>query len=76
VARLFSLLLNVRWRVALAVGRRVALELQAAHGRLEPDERRRLGELIRSSGGRPLRLSPRERGEVARLAQKAAGLQF
>jgi hypothetical protein len=74
-ASLLALLLRVRWHVALQTVRRVAYELQNAHGRLEPEERRRLGELLRHSGGRPMRLSPPERREVARLAQKAAGLQ-
>jgi hypothetical protein len=74
LARLLSLALRVRWSVAIEVARRVTHELQVAHGRLEPDERRRLAELIRHSGGRPNRLSRTERGEIARLAQKAAGL--
>ena len=74
LARLMALVLRVRWQVALEVARRVAHELHDAHGRLEPDERRRLAELIRHSGGRPTRLSRTERGEIARLAQKAAGL--
>ena len=74
-ARLLSPLLRVRWQVALLAVRRVAYELHNAHGRLEPDERRRLGELVRQSGGHPTRLSAPERREVARLAQKAAGLQ-
>ena len=74
-ARLLSLLLRVRWAVALQMARRIADELSAAHGRLEPDERRRLAELLRHSGGRPGRLSGQERSEVARLAQKAAGLR-
>ncbi len=58
----------------MAMAVRVAQELQMAHGRLEPDERRRLAELIRSSGGRPLRLTPKQRMEVALLARKASGL--
>lgn len=74
MARFFSLLTNVRWRVAMAMAVRVAQELQMAHGRLEPDERRRLAELIRTSGGRPLRLTPQQRTEVALLARKASGL--
>jgi hypothetical protein len=38
--------------------------------RLEPDERRRLRELIRKSRGRPSRLSARERNEAEELLQK------
>ena len=38
--------------------------------RLEPDERRRLRELIRKSRGRPSRLSAREREEAEELLQK------
>ena len=74
MARFFSLLTKVRWQVAVAMTTRVARELQTAHGRLDPDERRRLAELIRSSGGRPLRLTPKQRMEVALLARKASGL--
>jgi hypothetical protein len=73
MARLFARLLRVRWAVALRVARRVALELRNAHGRLEPDERARLAELVRRSGGRPQRLSRRERGEVVWLTRKAVG---
>jgi hypothetical protein len=75
LARVMSLALRVRWTVALQMARRAVHELQVAHGRLEPDERRRLGELLRNSAGRPMRLSRQERIEVARLAQKAAGLR-
>jgi hypothetical protein len=75
LTRVLSLVMRVRWEVALRIARRVAHELQVAHGRLEPDERRRLGELLRHSGGRPMRLSPTERSEIARLAKKAAGLR-
>jgi hypothetical protein len=73
MARFFARLLRVRWAVALRVARRVALELRDAHGRLEPDERARLAELVRRSGGRPQRLSRRERGEVVWLTRKAVG---
>jgi hypothetical protein len=75
LARVLSFVLRVRWQVALRMARRVAHEMQIAHGRLEPEERRRLGELLRHSGGRPMRLSQPERREVARLTQKAAGLR-
>ena len=73
MARFFSRLLRIRWAVALRVARRVARELQDAHGRLEPAERARLFELIKRSGGRPRRLSGREHREVLRLTKKAAG---
>jgi hypothetical protein len=73
MARLFARLLRVRWAVALRVARRVALELRDAHGRLEPDERARLAELVRRSGGRPQRLSRSECGEVVWLTRKAVG---
>jgi hypothetical protein len=59
--------------MASRIAHRVALELKDAHGRLEPDERRRLGELIKRSGGRPQRLSRGERGEVVQLTRKAVG---
>ena len=75
VARVVSLVMRVRWQVAFRVARRILQELQTAQGRLEPEERRRLGELLRVSGGRLMRLSPQQRTEVARLAQKAAGLR-
>jgi hypothetical protein len=39
--------------------------------RLEPDERRRVLELVRRGRGRPSRLTPRERRELARLVAKA-----
>ena len=74
-ARLLSLLMRIRWTVALEMARRVSHELSVAHGRLDPEERQRLGELLRASGGRPTRLSGQERTEIARLAQKAAGLR-
>jgi len=73
MAWFYSQLLRVRWAVALRIARRVASELRAAHGRLEPEERARLGELLRRSGGRPQRLSRGERREVVRLTMKAAG---
>jgi hypothetical protein len=75
LTRVLSLAMRVRWEVALRTARRVAHELQLAHGRLEPDERRRLGELLKNSGGRPTRLSRPERSEIVRLAQKAAGMR-
>jgi hypothetical protein len=73
MAWFFSRLLRVRWALALRIARRVAVELRSAHGRLEPEERARLGELVRRSGGRPQRLSRGERGEVVRLTMKAVG---
>jgi hypothetical protein len=39
--------------------------------RLEPEERRRVVELIRRGRGRPSQLSARERRELARLVAKA-----
>jgi ABC-type phosphate/phosphonate transport system ATPase subunit len=39
--------------------------------RLDPDERRRVIELLRRARGRPSRLSGRERRELARLVAKA-----
>ena len=71
MAQFFSRLLHIRWAVGLRVARQVARELRDAHGRLEPAERARLAELLRRSGGRPQRLSWRERGEMVRLTQKA-----
>ena len=73
MAWFFSRLLLVRWAVALRIARRVAQELRDAHGRLDPEERARLSELLKRSGGRPQRLSRHERGEVVRLTKKAAG---
>jgi hypothetical protein len=67
--------MRVRWAVALRVARRVTQELRSAHGRLDTDERRRLAELVRHSGGRPTRLSRTELSEAARLAQKAVGFR-
>jgi hypothetical protein len=73
MTRFFARLLRVRWAVALRVARRVALELRDAHGRLAPEERTRLAELVRRSGGRPQRLSRSERAEVVGLTRKAVG---
>jgi len=73
MARFYSRLQRIRWAVALRIARRVAGELYAGYGRLEPAERARLAELIKRSGGRPQRLSRRECGEVLRLTKKAAG---
>ena len=44
--------------------------------RLEPDERRRLVELIRDARGRPSSLSPKERDELGALIDKAQPRQF
>jgi hypothetical protein len=44
--------------------------------RLEPDERRRLRELIRKSLGRPSRLSSKEREEAEELLQKLDFAEF
>jgi hypothetical protein len=69
----FSRLLRIRWALALGIARRVASELRDAHGRLEPEERARLSELVRRSAGRLQRLSRGERGELIRLTLKAIG---
>jgi hypothetical protein len=73
MARFVERLQRMRWAVAMRIARRVALELHAGYGRLEPAERTRLAELIKRSGGRPQRLSRSECGEVVRLTKKAAG---
>ena len=44
--------------------------------RLEPEERRRLRELIRKSRGRPSRLSTKERAEAEELLQKLDFAEF
>jgi hypothetical protein len=44
--------------------------------RLEPEERRRLRELIRKSRGRPSRLSTKEREEAEELLQKLDFAEF
>jgi hypothetical protein len=73
MARFSSRLFRIRWALALRIAQRVAVELHQAHGRLEPEERARLGELVKRSAGRPQRLSRKQRGEVVRLTMKAAG---
>jgi hypothetical protein len=50
----------------LAVGE-IALLARTHIARLQPDERRRLVELLRSARGRPSKLSPSEREELERL---------
>lgn len=70
---LFLRLLRFRWVLALRLARWIVIASRNAHGRLEPDERARLGDLLRRSRGRPRRLSRGQRSEVARLALKAVG---
>jgi hypothetical protein len=53
----------------LAVGE-IALLLRSHIARLDPAERRRLIELLRSGRGRPSKLSPSEREELERLIAK------
>ena len=62
-------LVRFRWLLALRIARWVVMGFRDARGRLEPEERARLGELVR----RPRRLTSSERGEVARLTLKAVG---
>ena len=44
--------------------------------KLEPQERRRLVQLVRHGRGRPRNLSERERRELARLVEKAEPREF
>lgn len=55
------------WLILLELLRHTYAHLQE---QLTPQERRRLGELLRHSHGRPSALSPRERGELQELASK------
>ena len=48
----------------------VAVALRDHLGRLEPDERRRLVQIVRESKGRPSNLSNRERKELRRILDK------
>jgi hypothetical protein len=70
---LFLRLLRFRWALALRLARWIVIASRNAHGRLEPEERARLGDLLIGSRGRPRRLSRGQRSEVARLALKAVG---
>jgi hypothetical protein len=54
----------------LAVGE-IALLARTHAAKLEPAERRRLVELVRTGRGRPSRLSPGEREELTKLVAKA-----
>ena len=54
----------------LAIGE-IALLARSHLQKLEPDERRRLVELLRAGRGRPSRLSAAERDELTRLVAKA-----
>lgn len=55
------------WLILLEVLRQSYAHLQE---QLTPKERKRLGELLRHSHGRPSALSPRERRELQELASK------
>jgi hypothetical protein len=55
------------WLVAAA---EVAWITRGHWRRLDPDERRRLRQLLMRSRGRPSRLSPRERRDAAELLEK------
>lgn len=59
----------------MAVGE-MALLVRQHLLRLEPDERRRLIELVRRGRGRPKNLSEREQRELARLVQKMEPREF
>jgi hypothetical protein len=62
-----------RWlarRLWLVAAFEIALITRSHWRRLEPEERRRLSELLRKSRGRPSRLSARERDEAAELLEK------
>jgi hypothetical protein len=62
-----------RWlarRLWLVAAFEIALITRSHWRRLEPEERRRLSELLRKSRGRPSRLSAREREEAAELLEK------
>jgi hypothetical protein len=54
----------------LAVGE-IALLARTHAAKLEPAERRRLVELVRTGRGRPSKLSPAEREELTKLVAKA-----
>jgi hypothetical protein len=57
-------------RLWLVAGLEIAWIARRHWRRLEPDERRRLLELIRKSRGRPAKLTERERREAAELLEK------
>ena len=54
----------------------VALLVRQHVMRLEPDERRRVIQLVRQGRGRPKNLSDRERRELSRLVQKMEPREF
>jgi hypothetical protein len=57
-------------RLWLVAAFEIALLTRSHWRRLEPEERRRLAQLLRKSRGRPSRLSAREREEAADLLEK------
>jgi hypothetical protein len=62
-----------RWlaqRLWLVAAFEIALITRSHWRRLEPEERKRLSELLRKSRGRPSRLSARERKDAAELLEK------
>jgi hypothetical protein len=59
----------------LAVGE-IAILVREHASLLEPDDRRRLVELVRKGRGRPANLKPREREELASLVAKAEPKRF
>jgi hypothetical protein len=59
----------------IVVGELLLLAREHLH-KLEPQERRRVMELVRRGRGRPRNLSERERRELARLVEKAEPREF
>ena len=59
----------------LAIGE-IALLARDHYGKLHPEERRRLVDLVRKGHGRPSALEPEEREELAQLASKLEPRHF
>jgi hypothetical protein len=59
----------------IVLGELLLLAREHLH-KLEPQERRRVMELVRRGRGRPRNLSERERKELARLVEKAEPREF
>jgi hypothetical protein len=59
----------------IVLGELLVLAREHLH-RLEPQERRRVFELVRRGRGRPSNLSDRDRRELARLIEKAEPREF